>query len=223
MADNEKKAAPQAAIHSALNLDGEAESVKAYYAKWADSYDNDLVDDYTGSRVIVDLLIDFLAHSDNPEDAGLRQQPLADVGCGTGQVGAYLAEAGFGVIDGMDLSAEMVEKARERGVYRNLTADVDLNMPLAEEWRASHAVTLCCGVFTLGHVMPEALEHLVDITWPGGLVLTSARTAYYDDSDYQLVMDRLIESGRVTVEAEVRNGPYTRDSHAHYWIYRVKS
>ena len=228
MNDNDKQAAsktptetPQEAIHSALNLDGDAESVKAYYARWADSYDDDLVDDYTGSRVIVDLLVDFLKHSDFPQDKHVRQQPLADVGCGTGQVGAYLNEAGFSDIDGMDLSQEMVDKASELGVYQTLTADVDLNQPLSESWTGHYSITLCCGVFTLGHVKPEALQHLVAITRPGGLVLTSTRTAYYDESDYQSVTDQLVESGRVKLEAVVRDGPYTLDSHAHYWIYRV--
>ncbi len=214
--------APQAAVHSALNLDGEVESVKAYYAKWAESYDDDLVDDYTGSRVIVDLLNDFLDHSTVSQDANMRQLPVADVGCGTGQVGVYLAESGFTAIDGMDLSAEMIEIARQRGVYRELTADVDLNQPLAEQWRGNYATTLCCGVFTLGHVQPEALQHLVTITRPGGLVLTSTRCAYYDDSDYQAVTDRLLASGQASLEAVVRDAPYTRDSHAHYWIYRVR-
>ena len=216
-------AAPQAAVHSALNLDGSVDSLKAHYAGWAESYDDDLVDDYTGSRVIVDLLSDFIKNSKNPADRDLPQQAVADVGCGTGQVGEYLAEAGFTAIDGMDLSEEMVEIARQRGVYRELTADVDLNFPLASNWAGRYAVTLCCGVFTLGHVKPEALRHLVAITRPGGLVLTSTRTAYYVDSNYQSVTDQMIENGEVGLEVELRDAPYTRDSHAHYWIYRVNS
>ena len=216
-------AAPQAAVHSALSLDGSAESLKAHYADWADSYDDDLVNDYTGSRVIVDLLMDFIEQSKHVADQGLQTQPLADVGCGTGQVGEFLAEAGFASIDGMDLSAEMVEKARQRGVYRELTADVDLNQPLATDWRGHYAVTLCCGVFTLGHVVPQALEHLLGITRANGLVLTSTRAAYYEESDYQQVADQLVKSGRVTLEASVMDAPYTRDSHAHYWVYRVVS
>lgn len=222
--DNNKKptAAPQAAVHTALNLDGSVDSLKAHYADWANSYDDDLVDDYTGSRVMVDLLIDFIKNSKNPLDLDLYEGPLADVGCGTGQVGEYLAEAGFTAIDGMDLSEEMVEVARQRGVYRTLTADVDLNLPLASDWRAAYAVTLCCGVFTLGHVKAEALKHLVAITTAGGLVLTSTRKAYYNDSNYQAVTDQMIADGEVELEVELRDAPYTRDSHAHYWIYRVK-
>lgn len=214
-------AAPQAAVHSALNLDGSADSLKAHYANWAESYDDDLINDYTGSRVMVDLLIDFLKNSNNPADQELSHKPLADVGCGTGQVGEYLAETGFTTIDGMDLSEEMVEVARQRGVYRELTADVDLNDPLLSEWNNKYAVTLCCGVFTLGHVKPEALRHLVTITQPGGLVLTSTRTAYYIDSNYQEITDQLINESEVELEVELRDAPYTRDSHAHYWIYRV--
>ncbi len=169
------------------------------------------------------MLIDFIDNSNNPADQALRQQAVADVGCGTGQVGEYLADAGFAVVDGMDLSEEMVEIARQRGVYRQLTADVDLNFPLASQWDSGYAVTLCCGVFTLGHVQPDALRHLVAITRPGGLVLTSTRTAYYDESDYQTVSDEIVENAEVSLEVCLRDAPYTRDSHAHYWVYRVNA
>lgn len=44
-----------------------------------------------------------------------------DLGCGTGLVGAALASR-VAAIDGMDLSEKMLEKARERGIYRSLRA-----------------------------------------------------------------------------------------------------
>lgn len=44
----------------------------------------------------------------------------ADLGCGTGRTGAWLAARGVGEIDGVDLSPGMLAAARERGVYRSL-------------------------------------------------------------------------------------------------------
>lgn len=44
----------------------------------------------------------------------------ADVGCGTGRTGAWLKSRGVRAIDGVDLTAEMIEGARRRGVYDKL-------------------------------------------------------------------------------------------------------
>jgi SAM-dependent methyltransferase len=50
---------------------------------------------------------------------------VADLGCGTGRTGAWLAERGIEAIDGVDLTPEMLAVARERGVHRRLIeADV---------------------------------------------------------------------------------------------------
>lgn len=44
--------------------------------------------------------------------------PLLDFGCGTGLSGLALKLAGFTTIDGVDLSAEMLVQAADKGVYR---------------------------------------------------------------------------------------------------------
>jgi SAM-dependent methyltransferase len=50
---------------------------------------------------------------------------VADLGCGTGRTGAWLAARGVEAIDGVDLTPEMLAVARERGVHRKLVeADV---------------------------------------------------------------------------------------------------
>lgn len=47
--------------------------------------------------------------------------PVLDFGCGTGLSGLALKHAGFETIDGVDLSAEMLQGARAKGIYRSLT------------------------------------------------------------------------------------------------------
>jgi SAM-dependent methyltransferase len=44
----------------------------------------------------------------------------ADLGCGTGRTGTWMHDHGIAVIDGLDLTPEMLEVARGRGVYRRL-------------------------------------------------------------------------------------------------------
>ena len=49
----------------------------------------------------------------------------ADLACGTGRIGAWLRAHAVREIDGVDLTPEMLERARERNIYRSLrVADV---------------------------------------------------------------------------------------------------
>lgn len=44
----------------------------------------------------------------------------ADLGCGTGRTGAWLRERGAAAVDGVDLTPQMLDVARSRGVHRRL-------------------------------------------------------------------------------------------------------
>ena len=43
-----------------------------------------------------------------------------DLACGTGRIGVWLKRQGVAQIDGIDLTSEMLERARAKGVYREL-------------------------------------------------------------------------------------------------------
>jgi SAM-dependent methyltransferase len=78
------------------------------YDRWASTYE-DTVEDGMDLALLERLDVDW---------AGLRA--VADLGCGTGRTGSWLAGRGVGEIDGVDLSPGMLEAARGRGVYRSL-------------------------------------------------------------------------------------------------------
>ena len=44
----------------------------------------------------------------------------ADLACGTGRIGVWLKQQGVAAVDGVDLTAAMLEGAREKGIYRQL-------------------------------------------------------------------------------------------------------
>ena len=44
----------------------------------------------------------------------------ADLGCGTGRTGSWLRAHGVEIVDGVDFTPEMLERARARGVYQRL-------------------------------------------------------------------------------------------------------
>ena len=210
-------------IRAALDLDGDPNSIKAYYEDWAARYDQTVAnEDYAGPEVTVRMLTELAGEQLDGLDLANKTLAIADVGCGTGLVGALLYKAGYRSIDGMDLSPAMVALAQNLGIYRHLYGDVDITRPVPDPWLGAYDVVLSCGMFTLGHVPPETLSRLAKMTRPGGWLIVSTRTAYYDGS-YQQVSDRYQAAGLLRLHRVLRNAPYTDDSKSHYWIYQVRS
>jgi SAM-dependent methyltransferase len=130
------------------------------YSAWARDYDHDVFDvmGFTGTRRIADLLAAHL-----PD----RSVPVIDLGCGTGAAAVRLAEHGVDVIDGVDISPEMLGVAAERGIYRHLVT-ADLTCPLPIEHRYGGSVS--AGTFTTGHVDAAAVPSIVQLLRPGAVV-----------------------------------------------------
>ena len=207
-------------LHNALNLDGSPRSIKKFYAEWADNYDRDTAGiQYSAVDHVVNVLqnsptSDLL--SINPGDRGIK---IMDAGCGTGLLARNLFSLGYKNIDGFDISEDMTKLAGKLGIYNKLYPHVDLNGEINPDWKDCYDCTVSIGVFTPGHVSPEALTQLAVITRPGGLVIVSTRTAYYENESYQAVSDRLESEGKVKLIHVVKNASYTDDSDAHYWVY----
>ena len=99
---------------------------------------------------------------------------LLDAGAGTGMLGTELARRGFADMDASDLSPGMLERARAKGLYRDLRVAA-LGEPLDVPDDTYDAVTVC-GVFTPGHAPASSLDELVRITRPGGMVCYTLRS-----------------------------------------------
>jgi SAM-dependent methyltransferase len=80
------------------------------YDRWAATYE-ETVEDAMDIALLGRLTVDWEAVGST-----------ADLGCGTGRTGSWLAAHGVGKIDGVDLSPRMLEAAHARGVYRSLRA-----------------------------------------------------------------------------------------------------
>lgn len=78
------------------------------YDRWAATYE-ETVEDAMDLALLERLVVDWGAVG-----------RAADLGCGTGRTGAWLAARGVGEIDGVDLSPAMLEAARARGAHVSL-------------------------------------------------------------------------------------------------------
>ncbi|MFL4470991.1 class I SAM-dependent methyltransferase [Tateyamaria armeniaca] len=90
----------------------DADSTRALYDDWANSYEAEVAENgYATPGRCAEALKSYTTD---------QSAPVLDFGCGTGLSGLALKLAGFEVIDGVDLSAEMLAEARTKGVYRHL-------------------------------------------------------------------------------------------------------
>lgn len=207
-------------IQGGLSLDSDPDHIKQYYKQWAEKYDTDVSDGgYQAATQIVDCIQNL--PNDSQIDITLDSPDIRihDAGCGTGLVGEALHTLGYTNIDGSDLSTAMIEQAKQRNIYRELTGDVDLTLPVRTSWKKTYDLVVCCGVFTCGHVPPDTLLQLLNMTKKGGIVILSTRTSYYDEAHYQQVNDQVIQAKKAKLLLSVKNAPYTHDGLSHYWNY----
>ncbi len=207
-----------------MSLDGDPNKLAAYYDKWASEYDADVSSHGYGLPTMMVSLLRQVTQLDLDYPQLLSPDcAVLDVGCGTGLVGVELAAAGYTNLTGIDLSDEMIKVARSRNIYTNLIAGVDITQPAPAALRSSADVVTIAGVFTVGHVPPEALAVVSTMVRPGGIVLASTRAAYFQNTNYQAFSDSMLEDGNLELLLRIDDAPYTMDSTAHYWAYRVPS
>ncbi len=218
--ENKHKRHPK--VKQAIELDGSKEALKKFYADWASDYDDDTSGlKYTACETSYGLFTSLTGSYFLKFDINDKLIRIMDVGCGTGLMGKTLYRNGYRNIDGCDLSYEMTREAEKLNIYNKLTANININKPINPDWANTFDCSFSVGVFTPGHVEPRALNQMIDLTKPGGLIIISTRIAYYETTDYQHVSDQLEHENIIKLLKVDRNQPYTDDSPAHYWAYAV--
>lgn len=153
-------------LDNAYNIEG-PDRAKELYGKWAATYDSSFGDGwgYVAPREIAAV---FKELSDGNE-------PILDIGAGTGFVAEHLDGL---VVDGIDITKEMLDVADNKGLYRNLIIG-DLLQPLDMADGAYRGV-ISSGTFTHGHVGPECLPELLRVCRPGALLVCGCIPSVFD-------------------------------------------
>ena len=155
-------------LQSAYALETPQDS-KRLYADWAQSYDESFAAqmDYQMPLTIAALY----------GEVAQGAAPVADVGAGTGLVGAHITLRAGAAIDALDISAEMLAEAEKRGVYRSfIQCDLTTVLPIEG---ATYGAVISAGTFTHGHVGPEALDELLRIAKPGAAFVLGINAAHF--------------------------------------------
>lgn len=132
--------------------------VQTLFDQYADDFESHLVDTlgYQGHRVLVQGL---------PDTSPTRWARVLDLGCGTGLC-APLVRQRAAHLTGVDLSAEMVAKARQRGLYDELIVG-DLHEVLGDAPQRFDLV-LAADVFIYVGELESVFERLAACMAPGG-------------------------------------------------------
>ena len=161
----------------------------SYYRDFAAHYDSIFAD---GLGYVYPLgIAAALAELDRP--AG----PVLDIGCGTGLVAAAIHDRQpDAVIDGVDISPEMIEKAATKGAYRDLMM-ADLTGDFSH-LPTGYAAIVSAGTFTHGHLGPEPLAGLVGHCAPDAVAALGVNSAHFAAHGFEAALDRLVAAGRIS-------------------------
>ena len=170
------------------------EGSRELYKSWAATYDSDFVVEsrYVYHQQVAEVFCDGFTE---------LSQPVLDVGCGTGVVGAELARLGVPVIDGIDISPEMLAEAGTkthdgRPAYRQLIeADLTDRIALADR---AYAGIVSAGAFTHGHLGPESISELLRVASPGGRCTLGVNSAHFDKLGFGDWLEQRQSGGRIT-------------------------
>ncbi len=194
-------------LHTAYALTS-PEDNRRLYAEWAGDYD-----DSFAAREDYQLHI----HTARAFVSAFGQGPVLDVGAGTGLCGAILAGLGVGPIDATDISAEMLDQAMRKDIYRDaIEADLNHGIPVP---RHSYSGIVSSGTFTHGHLGPEVLPALLRVARPGAQFALSINARHFEklgfaDALHQLAHGRIrnLTLPEVRIYGDLAAGPNKDDT-----------
>lgn len=147
----------------------------ALYRNWAKTYDLEFAE--ARGYQYPQRIAEIYKHHARPHDS-----PVLDIGSGTGLVAFALQENNDAdsraVIDGVDISPEMLAISKEKNLYRQLfEVDLTQSINLPEN---HYGAMISAGTFTHGHVGPEVLTQLLPLCRSGALFVIGINGTAFD-------------------------------------------
>jgi predicted TPR repeat methyltransferase len=163
-------------------------AVARQYDDWAQAYDVDLTSwRYDAPQVAARTAV---AH----RSACGHHGAVFDAGCGTGMVGAALADLGVADIDGLDVSTASIERAAGRELYRHLAAH-DLTVLPYPVVDGAYDAVVCVGVMSYLPDTEAVLREFCRLVRPGGAVVLTQREDLWEPRGMEALLDRLRADG----------------------------
>lgn len=173
-------------LRSAYELDS-ADQTRSLYSEWAPGYDEEIsANGYASPQRTAQALLASGAATD---------QPLLDIGCGSGVSGECLLQAGFSNLHGCDFSEPMLALAKKKQLYSRLHHS-DLNDPIQFVTQPYHTVA-AIGVMAPGHAGPDLIATALDLMVDGGLFGFSMNDHTLDNPGFMAMINKLIKDRKI--------------------------
>ncbi|MCY4334237.1 MAG: methyltransferase domain-containing protein [Litoreibacter sp.] len=150
------------------------EDSQKLYGEWAESYEETFAQ-ATGYRLPLAVADAFVARGGTG--------PVLDIGAGTGLVGEELSKRGVCLIDGTDISPQMLAEAALKDCYENLF-EGDLTARIDVEDGVYNGI-ISAGTFTHGHVGSDVFEELLRVAASGALFVLSINAEHYASQGFE--------------------------------------
>lgn len=162
-------------LNDAYSVKTPEDNIKLYKV-WASSYDDDFAkkNDYR-SPVLISNYYDKYSNKND--------EPVLDVGAGTGLIAEVMYKKNTIDIDAIDISPEMLESAKSKNCYNKLIeADLTKNLDIDNNY---YGAIVSAGTFTHGHIGPNALDELLRVTKPSGLFVITIHSKVYVNQNFE--------------------------------------
>jgi predicted TPR repeat methyltransferase len=161
------------------------DSLKATYDQWAQSYDADmLLTGYLHYAVLTGLVC---------RHAPRKDAAILDAGVGTGALGSLLNVLGYNNLSGLDMSAGMLAKARDRKCYADLRqAVLGEKLDFVDE---SFDAIISTGTFTEGHAPASAFDELVRMLETDGVMIFTIAAMVWEEKGFKAKLDGFVRAG----------------------------
>jgi predicted TPR repeat methyltransferase len=168
------------------------------YNKWADTYEQELNSYGWNAPSQIALMMEKYVQD--------RKAPIFEIGIGPGNLGAFLRfELGYEVIDGVDISAKMVELSRRRGVFRNFFTE-DCSKGYTFLGNLQYKAVFLCGVFCRGHLDASWLYHIAPYVEKGGYLIFTCSPANYVERNVAEHFEKLRSTYTLIDKSEIFKG-----------------
>tara|TARA_B100001750_G_C15422665_1_gene553807 strand:- start:268 stop:933 length:666 start_codon:yes stop_codon:yes gene_type:complete len=172
-----------------------------YYKDFSKIYDDTYVEgmSYVYHKYVARELISYFK----------GEGSVCDIGCGTGLVGQELIKLNSKlIIDGVDISPDMLAVADTKKVYRNLYP-FDLTKPI-ERLPKDYKGIISSGTFTHGHLGPQSLVNLLSLCDEEAILTIGINGLHYIEKGFKKTLDDLEKSKKIKMLNIVQQDIYSQ-------------
>lgn len=166
-----------------LNANANQQEICLMYSYWADKFNTDHDDPINDCPLVMkDYVLQYCPR---------RDISILDVCCGTGLGAKLLNKLGYNIIDGIDGSKSMLEKAYMLRVYRDLYYEIlqEKSPILSIPEERLYDMIFCAACFCKTHLTGKNLPALLNRLTNGGILIMSE----YSESEDEIGVFRIVK------------------------------